>query len=271
VLVFGPTSTGKSFLISWLANALGKKHLSYTLNPYVSKAELIGSVKPKQGRWLWDNGILLKAMEEGRWLVLEEINLAPSEVLEILNDLLISGKLIYSENGQQKEIIPNPEFRLFATANPTTYAQREKLSEVFLSRLKRYYQEELSPEELSEILFSLFEIPSSYSLIITRFHNTVYNQAKSRIIGTKEKDPYIYSLRDLIRLGKRIAPLFKRTYSQEEEFLTLLFKELYSVYLSRIRDSSEKNGLNFAFRCAFLALETKTKLRRDNLRNEPGK
>jgi len=168
---------------------------------------------------------------------------------------------IYSENGQQKEIIPNPEFRLFATANPTTYAQREKLSEVFLSRLKRYYQEELSPEELSEILFSLFEIPSSYSLIITRFHNTVYNQAKSRIIGTKEKDPYIYSLRDLIRLGKRIAPLFKRTYSQEEEFLTLLFKELYSVYLSRIRDSSEKNGLislldaHFGFRDKKLNLE----------------
>ncbi|HEC69384.1 MAG TPA: VWA domain-containing protein, partial [Candidatus Omnitrophica bacterium] len=210
LILFGPTSTGKSFLINWLALVLGKKHLSYTLNPYISKTELIGGVKPEQGRWQWQDGILLRAMKEGLWLTLEEINLAPSEVIEMLNDLLITGKLIYSENGQQKVIVPHPDFRLFATANPESYAQRERLSNIFLSRFKRYYQDELTERELSEILSDLFNIPQGESLIISRFHFNLSQQAKARIIARKEKDPYIFSLRDLIRLGRRIKPLFEK-------------------------------------------------------------
>ncbi|RKY38271.1 MAG: hypothetical protein DRP75_04800, partial [Candidatus Omnitrophota bacterium] len=242
LILFGPTSTGKSFLINWLALVLGKKHLSYTLNPYISKTELIGGVKPEQGRWQWQDGILLRAMKEGLWLTLEEINLAPSEVIEMLNDLLITGKLIYSENGQQKVIVPHPDFRLFATANPESYAQRERLSNIFLSRFKRYYQDELTERELSEILSDLFNIPQGESLIISRFHFNLSQQAKARIIARKEKDPYIFSLRDLIRLGRRIKPLFEKQYP-EKTFLKTLFKEFYSVYLARIRDEGEREAL----------------------------
>jgi len=48
-------------------------------------------------------------------LVLEELNLATSEVLEILNDYLITGKFVYSENGDQRVCRAVNEFRLFAT------------------------------------------------------------------------------------------------------------------------------------------------------------
>ena len=46
VLLLGPTSTGKSFLIKWLAHVLGYEHLSYSINPYTSKFEIIGGIKP---------------------------------------------------------------------------------------------------------------------------------------------------------------------------------------------------------------------------------
>lgn len=243
VLLLGPTSTGKSFLIRWLADILGYRHLSYAINPYTSKFELIGGIKPdREGRFVWQDGIFLKAAREGMWLVLEEINLASSEVVEILNDYLITGKIAYSANGEQKEMYPHPDFRLFATGNPTSYSQRQRLSEVFLTRFKIHYQNELSEDELSQILGALFQIPSALTLPIARFHTTLQNQADSRIIGKAEKDPYIFTLRDIIRLGRRVELLLKEDLI-EEEFLKRLFQEIYCVYVGRIRDESEREAV----------------------------
>ncbi|MCD6213994.1 MAG: AAA family ATPase, partial [Candidatus Desulfofervidus sp.] len=243
VLLLGPTSTGKSFLIKWLATLLGYEHLSYTLNPYLSKFELIGGMKPdKKGRFVWQDGIILKAAKEGKWLVLEEINLASSEIIEVLNDYLTTGKITYSQNGQQKQIIPAPNFAIFATANPESYSQRQKLSKVFLSRWKIYYQKELAESEMAEILSTLFKVPSSIALMIARFHKTLEKQAQAKVIGKEEKDPYIYSLRDIIRVGKRVSVLLKSNLS-DKEFFKQLFWELYTVYLARIRNESERQLL----------------------------
>ena len=261
VLLLGPTSTGKSFLIKWLAYVLGYEHLSYSINPYTSKFEIIGGIKPdREGRFVWQDGILLNAARDGLWLTLEEINLASSEVVEIMNDYLITGRISYSANGEQKELHPHPAFRLFATGNPESYSQRQKLSEVFLSRFKILYQKELSEEELSQILSSLFEITSSSALPISRFHTTLQNQADSRIIGKAEKDPYVFTLRDIIRLGRRLEPLLADR-SSGKEYLKKFFLEFFSVYIGRLRDSSERDALvrlldaHFGFRAEGLDLE----------------
>lgn len=243
VLLLGPTSTGKSYLTNWLACVLGFQHLSYTINPYTSKFELIGGIKvDRKGKFVWKDGILLKAAKEGFWLVLEEINMASSEVVEMLNDLLITGKLIYSESGEQKVLLPSADFRLFATGNPVNYAQRQILSEVFLSRFKIHYQRPLTREELSQILSSLFSIPSALAISIAQFHTVLQNQADSRIIGKKEKDIYVFTLRDILRLGKRLEPFWGEEIF-EKEFLSRLFFEIYSVYIARIRDPFEQDAL----------------------------
>ncbi len=262
LLLLGPTSTGKSFLVKWLASLLGYEHLSYTLNPYSSKFELIGGIKPdKKGRFKWQDGVILKAAKEGKWLVLEEINLASSEVIEVLNDYLTTGYFIYSQDGKQKRLKPHPDFRLFATANPESYAGRQKLSQVFLSRWQIYYQNPLSEQEIAEILSSLFSIPASFALVLARFHRILETQAEARLIGKEERDSYIFSLRDIIRLGKRIEWLFQRELT-ERELLSHLFSALYGVYLARIRDKTEKEALmalldtHFGFKIKGLDLKT---------------
>ncbi|MGZ3634822.1 MAG: HEAT repeat domain-containing protein, partial [Syntrophales bacterium] len=260
VLLLGPTSTGKSFLIKWLAQVLGYEHLSYSINPYTSKFEIIGGIKPdREGRFIWQDGILLNAARDGLWLTLEEINLASSEVVEIMNDYLITGRISYSANGEQKELYPHPAFRLFATGNPESYSQRQKLSEVFLSRFKIHYQKELSEEELSQILSSLFEITSAAALPIARFHTTLQDQADSRIIGKAEKDPYTFTLRDIIRLGRRLEPLLANK-SADKEYFKKFFLEFFSAYIGRLRDSSEREAVvslldaHFGFRAEGLDL-----------------
>ena len=243
LLLMGPTSTGKSFLVKWLAEALGNQHVSYTLNPYISKSELIGGIKPnKRGTFVWQDGIILTAAKRGMCLVLEELNLATSEVLEILNDYLITGKFVYSENGDQRVVEPSNEFRLFATANPLSYAQRERLSRVFMSRFKVHYQPELSEEDLIEILSGLFDIPAHLAYSVAFFHITLQEQADSKVIGKEEKEPYIFSLRDLIRLGRRLTPAIKANVP-EPAFLQLLARELSDIYVARVRNGDEREAL----------------------------
>jgi MoxR-like ATPase/HEAT repeat protein len=243
LLLMGPTSTGKSFLVKWLAEALGNQHVSYTLNPYISKSELIGGIKPnKQGTFVWQDGIIITGAKRGMCLVLEELNLATSEVLEILNDYLITGKFVYSENGDQRVVEPSNEFRLFATANPLSYAQRERLSRVFVSRFKVHYQPELSEEDLIEILSGLFDIPAHLAYSVAFFHITLQEQADSKVIGKEEKEPYIFSLRDLIRLGRRLTPAITANVP-EPALLQLLARELSDVYVARVRNGDERAAL----------------------------
>ena len=82
----------------------------------------------------WQEGVLVSALRNGWWLVLDELNLAPSEVLEALNRLLDHNRELFIPETQ--EIVkPHPNFRLFATQNPPgMYGGRKILSRAFRNR-----------------------------------------------------------------------------------------------------------------------------------------
>jgi hypothetical protein len=75
------------------------------------------------GRFEWVDGVLIRAMEQGRWLLLDQANQCNPSVLDRLNSLLESnGTLLINErglvNGEVKVIQPHPNFRLFMTMDP---------------------------------------------------------------------------------------------------------------------------------------------------------
>lgn len=56
-------------------------------------------------------------MRKGYWIVLDELNLAPTDVLEALNRLLDDNReLLIAET--QEVVRAHPRFMLFATQNP---------------------------------------------------------------------------------------------------------------------------------------------------------
>lgn len=62
-------------------------------------------------------GILVEAMRHGHWIILDELNLAPTDVLEALNRVLDDNRELYIPETQQT-VKADPNFRLFATQNP---------------------------------------------------------------------------------------------------------------------------------------------------------
>lgn len=62
-------------------------------------------------------GVLIDAMRKGYWIVLDELNLAPTDVLEALNRLLDDNRELFVAETQEV-IKAHPRFMLFATQNP---------------------------------------------------------------------------------------------------------------------------------------------------------
>ena len=109
----------------------------------------------------------MRAVRNGDWIILDELNLAPSSVLEALNRVCIfalfsSFILIFQLLDDNREIFvhelnmtikAHPRFQLFATQNPVgTYAGRKRLSRAFLNRFIVIQCDSLPFDELPEIV-----------------------------------------------------------------------------------------------------------------------
>ena len=91
-------------------------------------------VADDDGKLVFREGVLVEAVRNGYWIVLDELNLAPSEVLEALNRLLDDNReLLLPETGEV--VRPHPLFMLLATQNPPgSYGGRKALSKAFRNR-----------------------------------------------------------------------------------------------------------------------------------------
>lgn len=68
----------------------------------------------------------MKAVRHGHWIVLDELNLAPSDVLEALNRLLDDNReLVVPETHER--IRAHPRFALFATQNVSACMRRRRV------------------------------------------------------------------------------------------------------------------------------------------------
>ncbi len=115
-----------------------------------------------KSEWRWQHGLVIKAMIEGRWLILDEMNLAEPQILERLNSLLENprsmtlaenGGLVVKElseeekeqyeKGQLSGVAPlHPNFRIFGTMNPAEYQGRSVMSPAYKNRWPVYHNVE---------------------------------------------------------------------------------------------------------------------------------
>lgn len=90
-------------------------------------------------------------MRKGYWALLDELNLARSEILESLNRLLDDNGELYIPE-LDEIILPKKGFRIFATQNPSSYSGRSLLSKAFRNRFIIINLDALSNDDLEAIL-----------------------------------------------------------------------------------------------------------------------
>lgn len=205
VLIQGPTSAGKTSAIEYLARRTGHKFVRINNHEHTDIQEYIGSYSSDSdsGQLVFHEGLLVTALRNGHWIVLDELNLAPTDVLEALNRLLDDNReLIIPETGQV--IKPHSHFMLFATQNPSgLYAGRKVLSRAFRNRFLEIHFQDVPQIELQTILTNRCRIAPSYAeKIVQVFLELQRRRQTERVFDTKQA---FVTLRDLFRWGNREA------------------------------------------------------------------
>ncbi|GAB7351836.1 hypothetical protein MBLNU459_g2396t1 [Dothideomycetes sp. NU459] len=203
VLIQGPTSAGKTSMIEYLANRSGNKFVRINNHEHTDLQEYLGTyVSGSDGRLQFQEGVLVKALREGHWIVLDELNLAPTDVLEALNRLLDDNReLLIPET--QETVRPHENFMLFATQNPAgLYGGRKVLSRAFRNRFLELHFDDIPVDELHEILHRRTQIPDSWcKKIVTVYRELSILRQENRLFEQKS----FATLRDLFRWALREA------------------------------------------------------------------
>ncbi|KZT60094.1 P-loop containing nucleoside triphosphate hydrolase protein [Calocera cornea HHB12733] len=205
VLIQGPTSSGKTSSIEYLARRTGHRFIRINNHEHTDIQEYLGSYvsDPTTGKLVYKDGLLVRALRNGDWLVLDELNLAPSDVLEALNRLLDDNReLVIPETGEV--IRPHVNFALFATQNPPgLYGGRKPLSRAFRNRFVEVHFDDVPESELEVILCQRCKIAPSYATrIVSVFKELQRRRQATRIFETKHS---FATLRDLFRWANRGA------------------------------------------------------------------
>ncbi|KAH3757277.1 AAA ATPase midasin [Pelomyxa schiedti] len=228
VLLQGPTSAGKTSMVEYIAQCTGHKFVRINNHEHTDVQEYFGSyVGTETGKLVFQEGILVEAVRKGYWVVLDELNLAPSEVLEALNRLLDTNRELFIPETQEV-VTPHPQFMLFATQNPPgLYGGRKVLSRAFRNRFLELHIEEIPDPELETILTRRCIIPPSYSAkIVSVMKELQRNRTVSEVFSGKHA---FVTLRDLFRWAQR-----------HPSSLQELAEEGYCLLAERLRKPEDK-------------------------------
>ncbi|XP_076632333.1 midasin [Colletes latitarsis] len=237
VLLQGDTSVGKTSLITYLAKTSGHACVRINNHEHTDLQEYVGTyVADSTGKLVFKEGVLVDAMRKGYWIILDELNLAPSDVLEALNRVLDDNRELYIPETQQL-VKAHDSFMLFATQNPPgLYGGRKVLSRAFRNRFVELHFDEIPPKELQVILHKRCKMPETYCKQVINVMTELQVRRKSTATFAGKKG--FITLRDLFRWAERyhLAPDTKGTLYDWSQHLA---DEGYLVLSSKVRHPEE--------------------------------
>lgn len=225
IMLEGPPGVGKTSIVESLGKITGHKVTRINLSEETDLIDLLGCDIPVGDRFEWCDGVLLTAIKNGSWVILDELNLCPQPVIEGLNALLDHRATIYIPE-INKEIVCPQSFRIFAAQNPVAHGGgRKGLPKSFLNRFMKIYINELTKEDykiiLQDIYKDLKDIPK-----LVEFNDRI----KKHIQG-----PWEFNLRDMLRWcqGGTIELLYFYRIKTAEQRLKIqeIYQEIFNVQL----------------------------------------
>ncbi|KAL3316044.1 AAA ATPase midasin [Cichlidogyrus casuarinus] len=202
VLLQGETSVGKTSLITYLGEYVGQVVYRINNHEHTDLQSYLGSyVSGDSGPLKFQEGILVQAMRLGHWLILDELNLAPTEILEALNRVLDDNRELFIPETQEL-VKAHADFRLFATQNPPgAYGGRKVLSRALRNRFIELHFDVLPRPELEVILEKRCHLPLSRAkMMLEVMHQLQLHRRDSSLF--QGKDSFV-TLRDLFRWAER--------------------------------------------------------------------
>ena len=134
IMAYGPPGTGKTALIEAAYAVDGKTVYTVQGTGDTETADFIGSYSQTGGgTFVWTDGPLLRAMEEGAVLYIDEIALIDPKVMAVVYSVMDGrGEIAVTQNPERGIVKAAPGFYIASACNPN--APGARLSEAILSR-----------------------------------------------------------------------------------------------------------------------------------------
>ena len=203
MLFVGDSGTGKSTAAKVLPYRCGIPFVCINFSTNIEESDLFGTMIPNAEKktaedpeFVWQDGVLTKAIRNGYCAVLEEINFARAGVLGKLNSLLDENRQMDLPNGEIVKAHPN--FRMIATCN-VAYEGTNRLNKALVNRFDSVVVfEDVCKDEAMSIITSR----TGYN--DTKKMDVVYNVYSALKKFSKEQNlGLVVSLRQLLTLFKQ--------------------------------------------------------------------
>lgn len=117
LLLKGPTGSGKSRFVEYMANAVNKKLYTVSCHEETSATDLIGRYIIKGAETIWIDGPLTTAVKNGYILYLDEVAEARPDVIVAIHSLTDHRRELFIDK-LGETIKAHPDFILVASFNP---------------------------------------------------------------------------------------------------------------------------------------------------------
>ncbi|KAK0095768.1 hypothetical protein PV326_007436 [Microctonus aethiopoides] len=136
------------------------------------------------GKFEWVDSVLVKCLKDGSWLLIDQVNLCSSAVLDRLNGLLEPGGVLtigergVDNDGNIHTITPHKNFRLFLTMDPRygeiSRAMRNRGVEIFL--LDNSDLGDINTLDLRSMMFDLGLTQNNHQDTLLNIHHEILSK-----------------------------------------------------------------------------------------------
>lgn len=158
IVMIGQPGSGKSAGLEALAYRANRPLYRVSLGLGTRQDDLIGRWTLINGSTIWQDGVLTRAMREGAWILLDELDSAQDGILASLYEALEPGGCLTLKERDGERVAPANGFWLFATANSLgtdelgLMSHSRACSPALLSRFLAYRVPPMDPDTEGRIL-----------------------------------------------------------------------------------------------------------------------
>jgi len=256
VLLEGPPGVGKSAIVAAMARAAGATLTRINLSEQTDVADLFGQDMPESqaavGTFSWQDGPFLAALKAGRWILLDELNLASQQVLEGLNACLDHrGEVYIPELDRTFNLgYSSARSRVLATQNPhRDGGGRKGLPRSFLNRFVKVFVTPFNDRDVEQICAHRHprlgrERVSALVAAFDLLKETLRSLPLS--YSPAGGGPWELNLRDLIKWCSSVEVVIGRNDDHYERYVTSRTAEL--LFAERLRRKEDRQTVKKAIK-----------------------